>query len=252
MLVPSLIYYASVANGNNSLLTRSIFNRLGEVVDPSFWIRWMIFVDGLISLPWLFALLLSFWLASRRAKAMLAALWLGYGLYGMTFPKLIITHDYYHLPLIAIIALSLAPAADRIARWVAAEGLGARLALVGVFCIGIGYSFWITRSVMLAEDYREAGVYWQVVGEAIPTDGKAVGYTQDYGFRLVYYGWRRIDVWPREMGVNEFKSRVDGVSFFVITAKNQMSDELAKHLENQYPVLESGGGYTIYDLRAAP
>jgi 4-amino-4-deoxy-L-arabinose transferase-like glycosyltransferase len=252
MLVPGLIYYASVASGNQSLLSRSIISRLGEVVSPSFWIRWMIFLDGLIGLPWLFASLLSFWLATRRGKAVLAALWLGYGLYGMAFPKLIITHDYYHLPLIPILALSLAPAADRIARWVVAEGLGARLMLATVFTIGIGYSFWITRSVMLAEDYREAGVYWQVVGEAIPTQGKAVGYSQDYGFRLTYYGWRRIDVWPRDMDVREFKSRIEKVSYFVVTAKNQMSDDLAAHLDNQYPVLESGGGYTIYDLRESP
>ena len=39
-----------------------------------------------------------------RNRALLWGFWGGYLLFGLTFPYLIITHDYYHLPLDQIIA----------------------------------------------------------------------------------------------------------------------------------------------------
>ena len=48
----------------------------------------------------------------RRTRIFLYGLWSGYLLYGLFFDYHVATHDYYHLPLIPIIAVSLAPLAD--------------------------------------------------------------------------------------------------------------------------------------------
>ncbi len=248
MLLPAIGYYYFQVGDNRSLYSRFVLNRIDEVLDPSLLIRWLIIVDRLFGLPVVLISFAGIWLAPRRARTLLAGLWVGYLLYGVSFPQLIITHDYYHLPLVALVALSLAPAAGLVAQRVIDTGWWARIALAGAFLLAIAYPAWITRSVMLAEDFSQAGQYWQIVAESIPPKGRAVGYSQDYGFRLMYYGWRRIDVWPREIGSAGFERRAADAEYFVVTAKNQMSAELALYLEENFPVLAEGGGYVIYDL----
>ncbi len=247
-LGPALLYYPALTGETGSLFTRSIFNRVDEVLAPSFYIRWLILLDRLLGLPVILAAFGSAWLAPKNMRGMLLGLWVGYGLHGLAFPKLIITHDYYQLPLVVCVAVSLAPAADQVARALYRRGRMAQLVYALLLLLSAAYPAWIARSVLVAEDFRSAGVYWREVGEAIPTDGRAVGYTQDYGFRLMYYGWRAIGVLPEQISADQFLRQYPGADYFVITARNQMSADLGVYLEANYPVLASGGGYVIYDL----
>ena len=248
-LVPTLLYYPALAGETGSLYTRSILNRLDDVLTPSFYIRWMILLDRLLGLPLLLAAFGSAWLAPKKLRGMLLGLWLGYGLYGLAFPKLIITHDYYQLPLILIAAVSMAPAAELVGTALFRQGRWGQIVFAGLLLVSAAYPGWIARSVLVAEDYRDANVYWEEVGAAIPTDGRAVGYTQDYGFRLMYYGWRVIGVLPEQISAEKFIAGYPGADYFVVTARNQMSADLAEYLEATYPVIASGGGYAVYDLK---
>lgn len=248
-LVPTLLYYPALAGETGSLYTRSILNRLDEVLTPSFYIRWLILLDRLLGLPLLLAAFGSAWLAPKNVRGILLGLWLGYGLYGLAFPKLIITHDYYQLPLILVAAISLAPAAEMIATAMFRQGRWAQLAFSALLLVSAAYPAWIARSVLVAEDYRSANAYWEEVGAAIPTDGRAVGYSQDYGFRLMYYGRRAIGVLPEQISADKFLAEYPGADYFVVTARNQMSPNLADYLQATYPVIAAGGGYVIYDLK---
>jgi len=246
---PALLYYPALPGETGSLYTRSVFYRLDEVLTPSFYIRWLILLDRLLEAPVILAAFGSAWLAPKSLRGMLLGLWVGFGVYGIVFPRLITTHDYYQLPLVLAVALSLIPAAERIGRGLVESGPAARLVFAGLLLLSAFYPGWIARSVLLAEDFRESPAYWELVGREIPADGRTVGYTQDYGFRLMYYGWREIGVLPEGIPAEEFEVKYASADYFVVTARNQMSDDLAEHLEATYPVVAEGGGYVVYDLQ---
>jgi hypothetical protein len=245
---PALFVYPSLPGETGSLYTRSVFYRLDDVLSPSFYIRWLILLDRLLGVPVILAAFGSLWLAPRAARWTLLGLWIGFGLYGLAFPLLIVTHDYYQLPLVLVVALSLIPAADLVGRRLVESGFAGRIVFTGLLLLAAFYPGWIARSVLLAEDFRAAPAYWELVGQEIPLDGRAVGYTQDYGFRLMYYGWREIGVLPEGIPAEEFERMYSGADYFVVTARNQMSEDLAEHLEETYPVVAEGGGYVVYAI----
>ena len=246
--IPALVIYLPRLVAGSSLYTRSAIYHWNDLIDPSFYIRWLILIDTHLNL---FIVLIAFagvLLLPIKMKSALLGLWAGYGLYGLSFPKLIITHDYYQLPLLAIVSLSLIPAADLVAEKIVSAGRLSRLVGLGAFSLAVLYPFWISRSVMLAEDFREAPSYWETVGKAIPDNGKAIGYSQDYGFRLMYYGWQNFRAWSADIPPEEFAENAGDAAYFVITARNQANDDLEAFLAATFPILETGGGYVIYDL----
>ena len=82
-----------------------------------------------------------------------------YLLYGMAFSYHITTHEYYSIPLIPAIALSLAPLAglifDRITRpWITwPGGLWS-----GFWYFRLFYSGWMGRSILLGKNYRNEAI----------------------------------------------------------------------------------------------
>jgi hypothetical protein len=125
------------------------------------------------------------------------------------------------------------------------------------------YSSWVAITILKAEDFRNQPAYWQKIGSLLPTDGKIVALTQDYGYRLLYYGWRKVTLWQtsgeqeladlrgREKEFeNSFTNKIDGKDYFLITAFNQLNDQpkLQTMLSSNYPVFAEGNGYLIYDL----
>ena len=58
---------------------------------------------------------------TNRQRFIAIGLWVGYIAYGFTFPYNFITHDYYHLPIILVVAFGLIPVADFLVRSVIGE-----------------------------------------------------------------------------------------------------------------------------------
>jgi hypothetical protein len=113
------------------------------------------------------------------------------------------------------------------------------------------------------EDHRVEPAYWQEIASYLPVDGKIIALTQDYGYRLMYYGWRKVTLWPNRGELNVarlrgsekefeeyFNKRIEDKSYFLITAFNQFRDQpdLQEYLEWHYPVVAEGVGYLIYDI----
>jgi hypothetical protein len=113
------------------------------------------------------------------------------------------------------------------------------------------------------EDFRGEPAYWQKIASYLPTDGKIIALTQDYGYRLEYYGWRKVSLWPvrgertlsslrgSEKEFEEyFAKRIEGKDYFLITSFNQLDDQpdLKQFLQLHYPRIAEGNGYLIYDL----
>ncbi|MFQ5616914.1 MAG: hypothetical protein ACE5GO_10720, partial [Anaerolineales bacterium] len=250
MIAPAALYYFAGARESsaNYLNAWTIFANWREIVSPSFYTRWMIWVQSLFGLSVIFTAFFGALVAKPRDRALLISLWIGYGLHGVFFPRQTPTHDYYHIVLIPIIGLSLAPVADLLIARIREQDKWAQALLAGATLLAIAYPTWMARSILLSKDFGEATPYWEIVGNAIPAGEKTIGATQNYGMRLMYYGWRKVELWPRSGKIDDLENAKDA-HYFVITAKNQVRGEVLDHLEANYPVLADEGGYVIYDLR---
>jgi hypothetical protein len=251
MIVPLLLYYlGGIGDQTSGYLTNwTVISRWSEVLTPSFYMRWLIRVDDLLMAGLVFGGILGSVLTSRRTLAVLWGLGAGYLLYGVTFPFHILTHDYYHLPLVALVSLGIMSLTQVMIERVAKRGVALQFVFIGVILLFVFYNGWLGRSILLGQDYRDHPAYWREVGEAIPRNEKTIGISQNYGFRLMYFGWRRIELWPSDGSIRDFERIADETAFFVITAKNQLEPDLAEYLDTHYSVHAQGTGYLIYDLR---
>ena len=154
----------------------------------------------------LFLSLVGTALAPPRFRWMLLGLWIGYLLYGLVLPFQMFTHSYYHLQLVPVIALGLVPVAEALVK--AAGSLPAR-----------GGSRPSSRLVALrayeilggalhpgGRGLRASSEFWATVGSAIPADADVTALTQDYGFDLMYWGWRKVRLWPLNTALSELRS----------------------------------------------
>ncbi len=265
MAAPSLLYYLF---GHPSRASEYFVNwtlkLLHLLVDPAFYVRWLSFLHTLFGLTPLFLALFGVLLAQGRLRALLPGLWGGYFVYGLTLPYQMYTHSYYHLQLIPIVALSLAPVAQRLLGALPQQPRWAQTAAAGLMLLAVAYPSWVARSTLLAQDYRSEPAYWQEVVSVIPTDGKVVALTQDYGYRLMYFGERWVKPWPStgEQALaalrgkdNDFSAKfarfTEGRAYFVVTTMGQWNrqPDLKQYLTEHYPLIAQGDGYLVFDLR---
>jgi len=211
--------------------------------------------------------LLGFLLASdRRVRRFLYGLWAAYLFYGLFFDYHTPTHDYYHLPFIPIVAISLAPLGE----WFFArltEATGRRWTRGAAYLIllyGLFSAVWDVRNQMKAVDYRPDAATWTEIGQQFEEDARIVALTQDYGSRLQYWGWRTAAVWPyigdlnyvdlrggRFSFENLFNTYSSQRDFFLVTdfSEFERQSELKERLFASYPVYAQGDDFLIFDLR---
>lgn len=262
MVVPALLYYVVFHSGRSSEYFVSWSVALFKLVTSTdFYSKWLAFLGRLFGLTILFASLAGALIATPRLRWLLISVWAGYLAYGLTLPFQMYTHSYYHIQLIPVIALGLAAAVNPLLERASAQGLGGRVAFVTLTIAVIGYQAWVARSVLVAEDFRSEPKVWENIAAAIPVDANVIGLTQDYGYRLMYFGWRKVSLWPLNTDLADLKNenrdtaaRFDeitaGNDYFLVTAFGQFNQqpELKKIL-SQHPVVAQGNGYILYDLR---
>ena len=261
MIVPALIFYILL---NQSRSTEYFFawtvTLIELITSTDFYSSWLAFIGSLFGLTVIFLSLAGVLLAPARLRWLLVSLWVGYVLYGLTLPFQMYTHSYYHIQLIPIVALGLASALNPLLESAAGQSQVGRASFILLVIAVIGYQSWVARSVLIAEDFRHEPAFWQGVGEAIPADADVIGLTQDYGFRLMLWGWHKVSLWPLSTGLSEarggeqdagdFAFLTEGKDYFLVTAFGQLEKQptLKKTLE-QYPIAAEGDGYVLYDLR---
>ncbi len=233
--------------------------------DPDFYLQWknalssvtghyVLLIIGLLGL-----LLLS----NKRNRLFLVGIWFGYLLYGFGFSYHISTHYYYTLPVIPLIAVTLGAAAE----WVFVYFRKWRLSTIVwigtvlVLLLGVAGGYYIFSK----DDYRHEPGYYQKVASFVNPEDKIIGLSQDYGYRLSYFGWLSVQPWKgtedlryielRDSKVDPFSKRfsesIIDYDYFVVTRmkefrrQSQLFDELYGH----YSVLKEGGGYVIFNLR---
>ncbi|GAP05316.1 4-amino-4-deoxy-L-arabinose transferase [Anaerolinea thermolimosa] len=233
--------------------------------DPAFYLRWFNLLDAAFGLPWLgLGLLGMLFLPGRLSRGLGWGAWLGYLLLGLALSHHIGTHDYYSLPLVPLLGWGLAALAE-IIRSGLGEGRWKLYLAAGVLLGMAGMSLWQARTVLKRADYRNEPAFWAELADRMGRDAGVVGITQDYGARLVYWGWITPSNWltaaefdlRRSAGQTFdlqawFTELTAGKQFFLVTMPEELDrqPELKELLQQHYPLFAQGPGYLIYDLRS--
>lgn len=265
-VLPAALYYLlNIGATSSGYIQNWIVALLPLAFEPGFYVRWANMLTGLLGVARLVVAFSGVLLAGLRARWLLIGAWAGYIAYGITLPHQTTTHDYYHLFLVPLAALSITPIADLVVKQIARQKRIWQAAFIVLLLASLFFNAWISRSGLLGVSYRDEPPFWQRVGAAVPTDGKTIGLVQSYGNLLTYYGWRRVELWPvtGELYLaglrgnqpadfeNFFLERIAGMDYFLVTSFNQLDQQpmLADYLDAHYPVFSQGDGYLIYDLR---
>jgi len=261
MVIPGVAYYVFGHPGRSTEYFFSwTVDLIKLILSIHFYAEWLGFVGSLFGLTILFLSLAGMVLAPPRARWLLLGLWIGYLLYGLTLPFQMFTHSYYHIQLIPVVSLGLASFAETVL--VSASGLPRawKGALIVVALIVIGYQAWVARSVLVAEDFSRDPSAWESIGNAIPAKAEVIGLTQDYGYDLMYWGWRRVALWPLDTDLSSvknggrdvasrFSDLTQGEDYFLVTAYAQLDRQPnLKQVLNGYTIAAQGDGFVLYDL----
>lgn len=263
MVLPAASYYLF---GHPSRSTEYFFawtvDLIKLITSPHFYADWLGFVGSLVGMTILFLSLVGTCIASARFRWMLVGLWGGYLIYGLTLPFQMFTHSYYHLQLVPIIALGMLPITEVLVERARHFSRAWQTAALVPLLLLTAYEAWVARSEITAEDFSEAPRLWQSIGEAIPENADVIALTQDYGFDLMYWGWRKVRLWPLTTTLSQFRNderelaaRFAGLTagndYFLVTAFGQLDEQpaLAAALD-RYSIAAEGEGYVLYDLNA--
>jgi hypothetical protein len=235
------------------------------LVSPLNYLQWMTNANLAAGGTFIMLSLLVFFLTTdKHFRTFMAGLWISYIAYGLFFNYHIATHDYYHLPLIAVVAMSLSPFGGWFFARLAESTVHGyqRSAVYVILLFGLFSVVWDVRNQMKAVDFRPQSVTFSEAGELLK-DERIIALTQDYGSRLEYWGWKTSFTWPSVADLSYATIRGTGFSFDDLfdeqTSKRDLFlvtdfEELAKQPEleerlSSYPVYARGNGYIIYQLK---
>jgi hypothetical protein len=236
------------------------------LLNPLNYLQWEAKASLAAGGPFIMLALLGFLLAGekRLLRSFLVGIWGAYILYGLFFNYHVATHDYYHLPFIPVVAVSLSPLGE----WFAARLTGSavhrvqRSVVYVILIYGLLSVTWDVRNELKRVDYRPQAAMWAEIGERL--EGRTVvALTQDYGYRLEYWGWRTVDIWPRSgdfyytellggaPSVDELIEETFGSrDYFLVTDFEELKRQgILKETLARHPVYAEGDGYVIYSLR---
>ncbi len=233
--------------------------------DPAFYFRWAFTVNVNVSLAATLLGVLGIFLAGPKERPLIIGLWIGYLLFGMTFAYNIYTHDYYQLPLVPIVAVSLAPGLRALLDRFNSHNRGilARGALTAIVLVGIAVPSWYSRTLIVNEDYHNEPAFWEEIGDKLGHGSGVISLTQDYGYRLAYWGWQGSTAWltSADLGVRDlagidttamtnFAAVTAGKKYFVVTMFVELDKQpqVKDLLYNNYPIYAQTDEYVIFDL----
>ncbi len=229
-----------------------------------FYLRWVGTLRKAIGLEWLVLGLAGVWLAREKTwRWMLLGAWLGYFALGFTLSYHISSHDYYNLPVYLMVSLGLGfliqnaiqPSnAKLLNRWAFSFLL---LFIVAIY----GYEVYGT---LKKTDYLQETSFWGQMGMDLGMNSKVVALSEDYGYRLAYWGWLSPVNWMSmddirlrtESGQgfdfrDYFESTVQDKDYFLVTQMDEWDrqPDLKNALVEKYPLIDESGRFLLFDLK---
>jgi hypothetical protein len=208
--------------------------------------------------------------AERPTRVVLTALLAGYLAFAIAFTYHMPTHDYYHLPYIALAALAGASLAERVLHRLDTRGLPrlgqAIIASAITLLVGGG----IARAIpqLGARDDARIAVY-EEIGALTEHHTRVLFLDTAYGYPLMYYGQVAGDSWPTsddltaealggaapitadERFARDYADYAP--AFFIVTDLRSLLDQpdLERWLGTHAQVVRLTADYRIYRLRPA-
>jgi hypothetical protein len=263
-ILPTAFYYLSRGDRAGEYFSTWTIALSHLLLEPWLYARWLNLVRTLVGIIPLIIAAVSIIIAKKRNRALLIGLWGGYIVYGLFLPYQMYTHNYYHLQLVSIIAISLTPVSTKLIQKILQTKILFQYFVAAGIIIFIMLSSWIALQPLYGQNYRNEPLYWQEIASYLPEDGKIIALTQDYGYRLMYYGWRKVILWPNQGEKNlsklrnsekdpyeYFGKKTDGVRYFLVTSFNQFEKQptLQEILYENYPLIAENTGFLIFDLK---
>jgi 4-amino-4-deoxy-L-arabinose transferase-like glycosyltransferase len=270
-LLPTILFYGYGVFISGALTrqadTSFIPSLLLELYFWQFWLKHIYRVIGFAALVGAMLGILLFPAGWRRL--LIIGLWVSYILYGTVFTYHIHTHDYYQLPFVPVIALSLGPLGALLFRNL--YGLNShwsgRVAVFSVFLFSIGLNIGLfvqmrhdmpdfEREVRLAEE----------IGEIVGHSTQTLILAPYSGSPLKYHGQIAGWPWPTKGDINaerlagEPELSVDArfselkeihePDYFIVTDFNEFSaqEDLREFLSTSYPVFLQNDNCIIFEL----
>lgn len=240
------------------------------VTEGLFWKDWLWLALRVTGQGALVASLLGLSLVRLRlTKSLLAGMWGGYFVFGLVFTYHIHTHDYYHLMLIPIVAVSLGASAAALLRPLAATSGFWRWTVWGVLVFAL-LLYVGQAGRQLASPGAESQVQlYEEIGERVDHSTRTIFLSRSYGKPLQYHGRLAGFNWPPpvEFRVASLRGRqlqrgkelldslllVRSPEYFIVTDCSELErqPDLKEALVG-YSILVSTDEYRIYDLRKTP
>lgn len=232
--------------------------------DPVFWLRWNEMITAVVGNVFFLASIIGILLLRKPIhRIFLLSLFVGYFLYGLTLSYHISTHDYYQLPLVPIVILGASVTFSQIISGVQNTKWFTNAIVLGVLAFYVAINAWDVRVTLASNDYRNEVTFWQNMSGIFKPDDKVIGISQDYGYRLNYWGWMAIENWMstsdfsvRELGGQEFdmkalfEEQIKDMDYFLVTQMAELNNqpEIRRLLYENYQIHKETGDYIIFDL----
>jgi hypothetical protein len=233
-------------------------------LDPIWYLRWNGQISSVVGFEFFLAGILGLLtVRDRGGRTLLLGVLCGYFIYCLTFSYYVSTHDYYHEPLIPLVALGVAAGLDANLRQLLGPRWIVYPVVVGILLFAITIKGWDVRNTLKRQNFQGEEKYWQKLGQTLGQDTSVVGLTHDYGYRLAYWGWVETTNWMTTGDMNlrslagqtydmqkTFDDQAAGKDYFVVTLMNEFNNQpaLKKLLTENYSIYEDGGDYLIFDL----
>ena len=164
-----------------------------------FWHGLLTQIRRVFGLPmFVLAVLASFAAPRRGARIFIAALWIGYAAFAVAFTYHMPTHDYYHLPYVAVVALGVAATVERFQQWMTSrvtEGTLLRVSCAAAAAIAVwgGVQAWPRLTSPHAADTVAS---YERIGQLTNHAPNVLFLDLEYRLSLMYHGQLSGDSWP--------------------------------------------------------
>ena len=265
-LFPYFLYmiYGLVINGAlESQFSLRFFPQLW--IDPVFWLRWNEMISKVVGFEFFLASIIGILIIKKSIhRVILSSLLIGYFVYGLTLSHHISTHDYYQLPLVPIVIIGVSVVFSQIIAAIKHSGWITNGVVIGVLLFYSAINAWDVRVTLKRANYDGEVSFWQKMESVFDKNDSIIGITQDYGYRLNYWGWTGIENWMsssdfslRELAGQEFdmqalfEKEVQGKDYFLVTQLSELDRQPAikNLLFENYPIKEETSDYIIFDLQ---
>ena len=274
MLVPAAVFYVWGLLSGSLVAQAQMSFQPGLILTADFWLGWLRLIGATAGYVTVAAALAGVFLCrDRTLQHLLAGMWVGYLVFGLVFTYHIHTHDYYHLQLLPLAAISIAPLADRllcvIDRWLTQPALLLASGTLGIAILVGPVAQAVAERAVVKIDGRlffEAAVAPEI-GRRVQHSARTIVLALDSGKALFYnaeiagVAWPHINELARERAfggpVPETRERLESLvaeyrsEYFVVTDLAELDNqpELARLLADSFALRDSTSAYRVFDLR---